>query len=149
MERLAAVSPRRSAFFCPCPPPFRRYCGPVSGDSSVTGSPPRTLLGRVRAAVRARHYSPRTEQAYVAWVRRFVIFHGRRHPADLGGSEVQAFFTYLAERRRVSGATQNQAAAALLVLYRCVLGRPLPTAPRGVVPSKEAHRPPLGLTPGE
>src|SRR5256885_10570748 len=122
---------RTTAFFGPCLSPVPPYCGPVSGDSSVTGSPPRTLLGRVRAAVRARHYSPRTEQAYVAWVRRFVIFHGRRHPADLGASEVQAFLTYLAERRRVSAATQNQAAAALLFLYESLLGRPVPTAPGG------------------
>ena len=115
----------------------------------MTGSPPRTLLGRVRAAVRARHYSPRTEQAYVAWVRRFVVFHGRRHPADLGASEVQAFLTYLAERGRVSAATQNQAAAALLFLYESVLGRPLPTAPGGVVHAKESQRLPVVLTRAE
>src|SRR3989454_5540284 len=91
-------------------------------------SAPRTLLGRLRAALRARHYSPRTEQAYVAWVRRYVQFHGRRHPAELGATEVQAFLTHLAERRRVSASTQNQAAAALLFLYEAVLGRRLAVA---------------------
>src|SRR5438270_399945 len=73
---------------------------PVPVPSPAPG--PRTLLGRLRAAVRARHYSPRTEQAYVAWVRRYVEFHDRRHPATMGATEVQAFLTHLAERGRVS-----------------------------------------------
>src|SRR3989475_2550911 len=107
---------------------------------------PRTLLGRLRAAVRARHYSPRTEQAYVAWVRRYIAFHGRRHPAALGAAEVQAFLTHLAERGRVSASTQNQAAAALLFLYEAVLGRRLGVAPDGVVHAKEGHRLPVVLT---
>ena len=107
---------------------------------------PRTLLGCVRAAVRARHYSPRTEQAYVAWVRRYVQFHDRRHPATMGATDVQAFLTHLAERGRVSASTQNQAAAALLFLYEAVLGRPLAVAPDGVVHAKEGHRLPVVLT---
>src|SRR5256886_10406446 len=107
---------------------------------------PRTLLGRLRAAVRARHYSPRTEQAYVAWGRRYVQFHGRRHPATLGATEVQALLTHLAERGRVSASTQNQAAAALLLLYEHVLARPLTVAPDGVVHAKEGHRLPVVLT---
>src|SRR2546422_680241 len=68
---------------------------------------PRTLLGRLRAAVRARHYSPRTEESYVGWVKRFVVFHGRRHPDQLGEAEVRAFLEHLAERVRVSASTQN------------------------------------------
>src|SRR2546426_5542468 len=115
-------------------------------DSPSPASAPRTLLGRLRAALRARHYSPRTEQAYVAWVRRYVQFHGRRHPAELGATEVQAFLTHLAERRRVSASTQNQAAAALLFLYEAVLGRRLGVAPDGVVHAKEGHRLPVVLT---
>src|SRR2546425_2084752 len=107
---------------------------------------PRTLLGCVRAAVRARHYSPRTEQAYVAWVRRYVQFHDRRHPATMGATEVQAFLTHLAERGRVSASTQNQAAAALLFLYEAVLDRRLGVAPDGVVHAKEGHRLPVVLT---
>ena len=70
-----------------------------------------------------RHYSGRTEEAYVLWVRRFVAFHGRRHPAELGEVEISAFLTDLAVRGRVSSSTQNQALGALLFLYREVLGR--------------------------
>src|SRR5881275_727331 len=117
---------------------------PAAVPSPAPG--PRTLLGRLRAALRARHYSPRTEQAYVAWVRRYVEFHDRRHPATMGASEVQAFLTHLAERGRVSASTQNQAAAALLFLYEHVLGRPLAVAPDGVVHAKEGHRLPVVLT---
>src|SRR5213592_2175791 len=73
---------------------------------------PRTLLGRLRAAVRARHYSPRTEESYVGWVKRFVVFHGRQHPDQLGEAEVRAFLEHLAERVGVSASTQNQAVAA-------------------------------------
>src|SRR5438094_772825 len=102
---------------------------PVPVPSPAAG--PRTLLGRLRSALRARHYSPRTEQAYVAWVRRYVEFHDRRHPATMGATEVQAFLTHLAERRRVSASTQNQATAALLFMYEAVLGRPLTVAPDG------------------
>src|SRR5256885_4362052 len=115
-------------------------------DSPSPARGPRTLLGRLRAAVRARHYSPRTEQAYVAWVRRYVQFPGRGHPAVLGATEVQAFLTHLAERERVGASTQNQAAAALLFLYEAVLGRPLAVAPDGVVHAKEGHRLPVVLT---
>src|SRR3989454_5177666 len=117
---------------------------PVPASSPAPG--PTTLLGRLRAAVRARHYSPRTEQASVAWVRRSIAFHGRRHPAALGAAEVQAFLTHLAERGRVSASTQNQAAAALLFLYEAVLGRRLGVAPDGVVHAKEGHRLPVVLT---
>src|SRR2546430_17232639 len=98
---------------------------------------PRTLLGRLRAALRARHYSPRTEESYVGWVRRFVVFHGRRHPDQLGEAEVRAFLEHLAERVRVSASTQNQAVAALLFLYESVLGRRLAVSPQGVVRSEE------------
>ena len=118
-------------------------------DPSAAASGPRTLLGRLRATVRARHYSPRTEQAYVAWVKRYVVFHGRRHPAVLGEPEVQAFLSHLAERGRVSASTQNQAAAALLFLYEAVLGRRLSVAPGGVVHAKETQRLPVVLTRAE
>ena len=81
------------------------------------------LLSQVRRALRVRRYSPRTEEAYVSWVRRYVRFHGTRHPAQLGEAEVAGFLTDLAVRGRVSAATQNQALGALLFLYRAVLGR--------------------------
>ena len=86
--------------------------------------PPR-LLEQLRDAIRRRHYSPRTEETYAHWVKRFIYFSGRRHPAGMGEAEVTAFLNHLARERDVAAATQNQALAALLFLYREVLGRPL------------------------
>jgi integron integrase len=77
----------------------------------------------VRHAIRVRHYSIRTEEAYVGWIRRYVFYHHKRHPADLGPADISRFLTALAVERHVSAATQNQAMAALLFLYREVLGR--------------------------
>jgi integron integrase len=118
----------------------------MSANVGTAGVGPRTLLGRLRAAVRARHYSPRTEESYVGWVRRFVVFHGRRHPAQLGEAEVRAFLEHLAERDGVSAATQNQAVAALLFLYEAVLGRRLALSPDGIVHAKELQRLPVVLS---
>ena len=84
------------------------------------------LLDRVRQAIRVKHYSPKTEKAYTSWVRRYVVFHGKRHPDELGAAEVSAFLSHLADVRKVSASTQNQALCALLFLYREVLGRDLP-----------------------
>ena len=83
------------------------------------------LLNDVRAALRLRHYSRRTEEAYVGWVRRLVIQQGLRHPRELRRAEVTAFLSHLASERRVSASTQNQALSALLFLYQDVLGREL------------------------
>lgn len=80
------------------------------------------LLDRVRQAVRVRHYSRRTEGAYVTWIRRFIVFHGKKHPSDMGGEEIRRYLTHLAVDQKVSGSTQNQALSALLFLYRRVLG---------------------------
>lgn len=88
------------------------------------GKPPR-FLDQVRRVVRLRRYSRRTEQSYVAWIRRFILHHDKRHPKDMGAEEVVAFVSALALERRVSARTQNQALAALLFLYRHVLERPL------------------------
>jgi integron integrase len=77
----------------------------------------------VRSAARLRHLSRRTEDAYVEWIRRFILFHGKRHPQEMGSLEVVAFLSELAVRQRVTASTQNQALAALLFLYRTVLGR--------------------------
>jgi integron integrase len=104
------------------------------------------LLGRLRAVVRARHYSPRTEESYVGWVKRFVEFHGRRHPREMGEPHVRAFLEHLAERDRVSASTQNQAVAALLFLYESVLGRRLAVSPQGIVHAKELQRLPVVLS---
>ena len=84
------------------------------------------LLDRVRHAIRRRHYSPRTEETYVHWIRRFIYFSGKRHPAELGAPEVTAFLNHLASERNVAAATQNQALSALVFLYREVLAQPLP-----------------------
>jgi integron integrase len=113
---------------------------------SAPGSP--RLLDRVRAAVRARHYSLRTEEAYVGWVRRYVLFHGKRHPMEMGQPEVNAFLSDLANQARVSASTQNQAASALLFLYRCVLEKPLPPA-ENLVRAKRPKRLPTVLTRSE
>ena len=83
------------------------------------------FLDTVRAAIRVRHYSIRTEQAYVQWIRRFILFHGKRHPNDMSGLEVAAFLTHLATTRNVAANTQNQALNALVFLYKEVLGKPL------------------------
>jgi integron integrase len=83
------------------------------------------LLDRVRDAIRTRHYSRRTEEAYLLWIRRFIVFHGKRHPRELGESEVTAFVSSLATRG-VSASTQNQALSAVLFLYEVVIGRKLP-----------------------
>ena len=109
---------------------------------------PARLLDRLRHALRVRHYSIRTEQAYVDWVRRFILFHGKRHPVNLGASEVQAFLTHLAVERRVASPTQNQAKSALLFLYREVLGLRLPWLDE-MVGAKLGRRLPVVLTPGE
>jgi integron integrase len=95
---------------------------------AAAAAPPR-LLDRVRLEARRRRMSARTEEAYAGWVRRFVLFHGKRHPAELAAPEVASFLDHLAIERRVSAATQNQALAALLFLYDEVLGRPLGSLP--------------------
>ena len=84
------------------------------------------LLDQVRARLRLKHYSLRTETAYIGWIKRYIFFHGKRHPRDLGKAEVEAFLTNLAVERNVSASTQSQALAALLFLYGEVLGIELP-----------------------
>jgi hypothetical protein len=84
------------------------------------------LLEEVRKAIRLRHYSFRTEKAYVDWIWRYVLFHDKRHPKLLGGEEVKKFLSHLAQVRNVSAATQSQALAALLFLYKRVLNLDLP-----------------------
>lgn len=109
--------------------------------------PPR-LLPRVHAALRARHYSRRTEEAYVGWIKRFIFFHGKKHPSSMGGDEVNTFLTSLAVDDHVSAATQNQALCALLFLYREVLREPLPWLDE-LVRARRPFRVPVVLTPEE
>jgi len=106
------------------------------------------LTQRLRHTLRARHYSGRTETAYVHWLRRFVRFHHLRDPSTMGEAEVSAFLTALAVRGNVSASTQNQAMGALVFFYRHVLGRRLGTL-RGLERAKRPRRLPLVLTPGE
>jgi len=103
------------------------------------------LLARVRDKIRLKHYSIRTEQAYVDWIRRFIRFHGKRHPGELGAAEVEAFLTDLAVARNVAASTQNQAKSALLFLYKDVLGIDLPWLER-VERAKAPARLPVVLT---
>ena len=112
------------------------------------GDPPPRLLDRVRAVLRARHYSRRTEESYVGWIKRFILFHGRRHPADLGEPEITGFLSALATERHVSASTQNQALAALLFLYQRVLERQLDWL-EGMVHAKRPVRLPVVLSRGE
>ena len=83
--------------------------------------PRQKLLDRVRHAIRTRHNSPRTEEAYVHWIRRYIVFHGKKHPSTLEAPDISAFLTWLAVERQVSASTQNQALSAVLFLYKHVL----------------------------
>ncbi|MFN7955615.1 MAG: integron integrase [bacterium] len=112
---------------------------------AAPANPPPRLLDRVRETARTRHLSRRTEKAYVGWIRRFIVFHAKRHPRDLGAPEVTAFLSFLAVKRHVSASTQNQALAALLFLYRDVLGLELPWLD-DVVRAKRPERLPVVLT---
>ena len=98
--------------------------------------------------LRAHHYSLRTETAYLDWVRRFILFHHKRHPQDMGAAEVEAFLTHLAVERQVSASTQNQAKAAILYLYKQVLIISLPWLD-DVVAAKRPQRLPVVLTQAE
>jgi integron integrase len=82
---------------------------------------PRKLLDQLRDAIRLKHYSYSTEKTYVHWAYRFIVYHGKRHPKDMGAPEIEAFLTYLAVEQRVAASTQNQAFCALIFLYRYVL----------------------------
>ena len=117
----------------------------TSYSSTTAGASPPRLLDLVRARIRFKHYSLRTEQAYVDWIRRYVRFHGNRHPSELGHGEVVAYLTHLATDLNVASSTQNQAQSALLFLYREVLERELPLLD-GIARAKAAIRLPVVLT---
>lgn len=106
---------------------------------------PPKLLDQVRARLRARHYSYRTETSYVDWITRYIHFHQLRHPRDMGAPEVDAFLTHLAVEGHVAASTQNQARSALLFLYREVLDIPL-DAPQSIVSAQRPHHLPTVLT---
>src|SRR6266436_6932333 len=103
------------------------------------------LLDRVRTALRSRHYSRRTEEAYVAWIRRYILFHGKRHPMEMGAPEITRFLSFLAVDGKVAASTQNQALSALLFLYREVLLQEVPWLD-DLVYAKRPHHLPVVLT---
>lgn len=103
------------------------------------------LLDQLREKLRVKHYSIRTETQYLQWVKRFILYHGKRHPKDMGEKEVEAFLTHLATVGNVSASTQNQALSALLFLYREILGVNLPWLDK-VVRAKKPQRLPTVLT---
>ena len=121
--------------------PPRSFVPPLQSSPS----PPPKLLEQLRIHLRTRHYSIRTEQAYIDWARRFILFHGKRHPREMGAAEVEAFLSYLAVERNVSASTQNQAKAALLYLYKQIIGIDLPWLDE-VVQAKTPKRLPVVLT---
>jgi len=106
------------------------------------------LLDQVRAAIRARHYSRRTEHAYVGWIRRFILANGKRHPVEMGSTEITSFLTTLAVDRGVAPSTQNQALSAILFLYREVLALQLPWL-ENVVRAKKPHHVPVVMSRAE
>ena len=111
----------------------------------LTKNTPPKLLDQVRDRIRAKHYSIRTEKLYVQWIKRFILFHGKRHPLEMGAMEVEAFLTHLAVEGHVSASTQNQALSALLFLYKDVLLVDLPWLDN-VVRAKQPQRLPSVLT---
>lgn len=121
---------------------------PPAGMVSDQPPTPPKLLDRVRAAIRLRHYSRRTEESYLLWIRRFILYHGKRHPSEMGAREIAAFLSHLAVQRHVSSSTQNQALSAIVFLYRQVLGQEV-GALDGLVWAKRAKRLPVVLTPDE
>jgi site-specific recombinase XerD len=122
----------------PDTPLLAREAGPV-------GPRPPKLLDRVREAIRLRHGTRSTEKSYVGWVRRYILFHGKRHPAEMGAPEVTRFLSSLAVQGKVAASTQNQALSALLFLYRHVLHQELPWLD-DVVRARRSKRLPIVLT---
>jgi len=119
------------------------------GTESAPSTPtPQKLLDQVRGKIRVKHYSIRTEMQYVQWIKRFILFHDKRHPQDMDAVEVEAFLTHLAVEGSVSASTQNQALSALLFLYREVLGINLPWM-ETMVRAKKPQRLPVVMTRAE
>jgi len=106
-------------------------------------SPPKTkkLLDQLRDAIRLKHYSYSTEKTYVHWAKRYILFHNKRHPVEMGAAEIEAFLTHLAKNEKVSSSTQNQALNALLFLYRNVLQMDIPVQLHALRAKRSAHLP--------
>jgi integron integrase len=122
-----------------------RPSGDLGRSTPVVNDQPPKLLEQLKQALRARHYSPRTESTYCQWVKRYIFFHNVRHPAEMAEPEINAFLTHLAVRHKVSSSTQNQALAALLFLYRHVIGREIGDLGE-VIRAKKPKRIPVVMT---
>src|SRR5262245_11684012 len=120
----------------------------VQSHSTCSQPQPSRLLEQVREAIRVRHYSIRTEGTYVGWIKRFILFHGKRHPRDMGMRAVQQFLSHLAVAGHVAASTQSQALSALLFLYQQVLKQDIGWLD-DVVRAKQPHRVPVVLTQDE
>ena len=114
-------------------------------ETSESAPQPPRLLDRVCAAIRPRHYSLRTEETYVAWIRRFILFHRKRHPSSMGAEEINAFLTHLAVEGGVSATTQGQALSSIMFLYREVLEEKIASI-GDVVRAPKSRRLPVVLT---
>src|SRR5499425_1214938 len=121
-----------------------RFESTTTVNAPATPSKPK-LLDQVRHAIRTRHFSPKTEESYVHWIKRFIFFHNKRHPAQMGESEIGQFLSSLATDAHVAASTQNQALNALLFLYREVLEQKIGFI-QGVVRAKRPGRLPVVLT---
>ena len=111
----------------------------------MTNRREKKLLDRVRDAIRTKHYSIRTEEAYANWIKRFILFHDKRHPQEMGAAEIEEFLTHLAVDKNVAASTQNQALSAILFLYQEVLHQDL-ERPLDAVRAKKPKRLPTVLT---
>jgi len=112
---------------------------------TIPSAPKPKLIDQVHQAIRTRHFSPKTEESYVHWIKRFIFFHNKRHPAEMGEKEIAQFLSSLASELHVSASTQNQALNAILFLYRDVLRKEIGYID-GVVRAKRPHRLPVVLT---
>jgi site-specific recombinase XerD len=145
MPVMAIVETRSPVRYAKLPAGGRNIAAWSLREASTPEPASPRLLDRVRQALRARHMSRRTEEAYVAWIRRYIFFHHKRHPAEIGAPEVTKFLTSLAIDGHVAASIQNQALSGLLFLYRDVLEIDLPWLD-GIVRAKRPEWLPVVLT---
>ena len=114
---------------------------PNSPPQGTSSPKEKKLLDQVRDALRLKHYSARTEQTYIEWIKRYIIFHKKRHPKDMAIPEIEAFITHLAVDRNVAVSTQNQALSAIIFLYKYILGQELEMPPALIRPGRPKRLP--------
>jgi len=118
----------------------KKHQAPISPNNPADPKP-KKLLEQVQDALRTKHYSYRTEQTYIDWIKRYILFHQKQHPKDLGVEQIRAFIAHLATERKVATSTQNQALSAILFLYRTVLGQEISLSPDLINPSRPKRLP--------